>query len=809
MLTPKMMGLLNKKSKKKEDLDTAKFFVACQEDNLERIQRYLQQKRFHTVDLATAVDEYGRTALHIASEYGHVNLVRYLVHECHVDVETKNDTGSTALHFACRRNQLRMVQYLLGDNNDCDINKTTKKKQDCCYANVRAVDEADHTALHFASYFGYLDIVRYLVDRWPNNIVARGKEGHTPLHTASETGQLDVMMYFLQECDADPAVTTRHGMTPLHFAAQQGHLHVVKYLILQCHVHMNPIATTTANTTTSPTTITKQMTTKTTSTRPQQQVTPYDLAVVAKQTEVMEFLELRRELIHLYFGSIENGNYSSFLKCILATSTNRNSGSGNSGSTSTLPNKGYGIDVATTKNENGNMALHVAASNYQSNSGGGGSCSGTTNGYLEIVKYIVQELHIRRDVTNDDGWTALHFASAIGHLTMVQYLVEQCRPTTSTDIAATIFHHANNPPTKDVDGDTPLHLASRNGHLTIVQYFVSVCHVSLACTNDHQQTPHEVACISGQDAIVEYYVQRQELEDQFFEAVQQGDLDRMKKCMQQKEYGIDVTTLNINQSTVLHFACRYGHLHIVQYLTQHYDDTVVNVNARNKDGCTPLHFASGSGHLPIVKYLIEEEGCHSIINDMTNDGDTAYDLAFSFDSYNVADYLSHIAKHPKMSGTTSTTASSSSSRSLQHHQLPTPSLRTSFRTSINTMPNTADNDAGLTQPPPLDPEIVADRHRLAIVIDDPTADPIIIGVKYLDFCTNQFTSKLLGEGAFGKVYLGYDHDLNNVQLAIKRIRFDVLDENKMNQITISFRREIAVRSLFWILLFILFGDGTT
>jgi hypothetical protein len=94
--------------------------------------------------------------------------------------------------------------------------------------------------------------------------------------------------------------------------------------------------------------------------------------------------------------------------------------------------------------------------------------------------------------------------------------------------------------------------------------------------------------------------------------------------------------------------------------------------------------------------------------------------------------------------------------------------------------------------PPLDPEIIADRERLENVIDDPTADPIVIGLEYLNFCTNHFTSKMLGEGAFGKVYLGYDHALNNVQLAIKRIRFDVLDENKMNQITLSFRREISV-----------------
>ena len=793
-----MMGLsLKKKTTKKEDLNATKFFVACQEGDIEKIKKYIHQKR---IDVLTAMDEYGRTALHIASEYGHVHVVRYLIHDRSMDVEMKNDTESTALHFACRRNQLRMVQYLVGVNENV---RNDPKNQDCGHANVRAMDDANHTALHFASYFGYMDIVKFLIQVWPENIAAQGKEGHTPLHTAAETGNFDVVQYLIQTCHANPNVMTHIGMTPLHFASQKGHLDVVKYLILQCHVPWNGVANTSAdnqkkrgssgdNSNNTTTTI----------------VTPYDLAVKAKRTEVMEFLDHRRALIQLYFVSIENGNYTSFLKCIRMTPTTPGGGISmrNVGGNSNIPNgstcsRGIGnnnknipnpkhccIDVATTKSdENGNMALHVAASSYHSTAGGSSSCSynHSTNGYIEIIHYILNELHINMDVTNDDGWTALHFACAIGHLELVQYFVDVCH----------VDLQSSSNRTKDVDGDTPLHLASRNGQLDIVRYLVSVCRVNIGSRNNHQHTPHDVAGLTKQETIVEYFVQRQNLEDQFFEAAKLGDLDRMKTCIKSRGYGIDVTTLNINQSTVLHFACRYGHLHVVRYLTQLYDDTVLNVNARNKDGVTPLHFASGSGHLDIVKYLVEEEDCHSNINDMTNDGNTAYDLALNFDRYNVTDYLSQIAKHPKATGHATTALSQSLQK---NHE----SSRTSFRIAA-TMPGSGlEIDGGATLPP-LDPEVVADRSRLEYVINDPTADPIVIGLKYLDFCTNQFTSKTLGEGAFGKVYLGYDHDLNNVQLAIKRIRFDVVDENKMNQITLSFRREIAVRTFFRIAAFIL------
>ena len=745
-----MMGMFGNKDpstgnkKSKEDLTALKYFDAAREGDLDKMRKYVRQNRIKNLLI---LDECGRTALHLASEFGRISMVRYLVHECQMDLETLDQDGRTVLHSACRRNQLRMVQCLLGD--DDDDNYHGPKFQ----ANVRAVDHSHHTALHFASFFGYLEIVRVLIHAWPDNIVATGTEGHTPLHTAAEAGHFNVVRYFLEDCEnAHPEVTTHNGMTPLHFCSHRGHIQIVKYLILECQVNLYAVATHGAA---------------------GRSVTAYDLAQKAQQIEVMEYLDQRRELIQLYFMAIEHGNYASFLKCISTSSGGATTTA--AASNRCLIKKDCGIDVATTKQHgspSGNMALHVAAASYQSNN----INNNAPNGYLEIIKYIIQELHIPVDMTNDMGWTAVHLASAVGHVDVVRYLVDHMRA------AASLLNH----PTGDGNGETPLHLASRNGHVDMVRYLISVGRVSLTSTNREGQTPQEVACISGQDLVVDYYVQRQEVEDQLFDAARLGDLDCMKECIKKVEYGIDVTSLNVNQSTVLHFACRYGHLHIVQYLTQNYDDTIINVNARNKDGCTPLHFASSSGHLHVVKYLIEEEDCHSFVNDLTNDGSKAYDLALSYQHFDVSDYLSHVAKLPNTSG------HGTSIRSLQPQQSPSrPSFRTVTTTNAPAVVPGTDGEAESA----LDPEIVADRIKLENVINNPTADPTIIGLKYIDFCTNNFTSKSLGEGAFGKVYLGYDHNLNNVQLAVKRIRFDVLDENKMNQITSSFRREISVRHL--------------
>lgn len=81
---------------------------------------------------------------------------------------------------------------------------------------------------------------------------------------------------------------------------------------------------------------------------------------------------------------------------------------------------------------------------------------------------------------------------------------------------------------------------------------------------------------------------------------------------------------------------------------------------------------------------------------------------------------------------------------------------------------------------------------MEIMINDPFADPVVLSLQYLELCTDNFTSKVLGEGAFGKVYFGCDKEIG-LQLAVKRISLQIPDQDALNEITMSFKREIAVR----------------
>lgn len=79
-----------------------------------------------------------------------------------------------------------------------------------------------------------------------------------------------------------------------------------------------------------------------------------------------------------------------------------------------------------------------------------------------------------------------------------------------------------------------------------------------------------------------------------------------------------------------------------------------------------------------------------------------------------------------------------------------------------------------------------------LICNPDTADLIVFSVKYLEMCTDNFTSGVLGEGAFGKVYFGHDKELG-IQFAVKRITLHIPDQDALDAVTLSLQREIAVR----------------
>jgi ankyrin repeat protein len=168
--------------------------------NLEEVQRLVQQDR----RLLDAHDA-GWTPLTAASEYGHVEVLRYLLAEGG-QVNLRDPDGSTPLDVACRDGEPEAASLLLAHGAD-----------------AAAVNDADgRTPLMFASASGHADIVALLLAHGCGDIDHQDSRGKSALHMASFRARTGVMRALLG-AGADPHVVDRYGKTPLTMAVEEGH----------------------------------------------------------------------------------------------------------------------------------------------------------------------------------------------------------------------------------------------------------------------------------------------------------------------------------------------------------------------------------------------------------------------------------------------------------------------------------------------------------------------------------------------------------------------------------------------------------
>ena len=90
----------------------------------------------------------GLTYLHIASAYGHLNIVQYLFEVVKINPEATEENNRTALHYASENGHLPIVKYL------CEVAKV----------NAEVKDFLGFTAVFFASLNGHLPVVQYLCE---------------------------------------------------------------------------------------------------------------------------------------------------------------------------------------------------------------------------------------------------------------------------------------------------------------------------------------------------------------------------------------------------------------------------------------------------------------------------------------------------------------------------------------------------------------------------------------------------------------------------------------------------------------------
>jgi ankyrin repeat protein len=179
---------------------------AARESNLPEVLRLLSLG----ADV-NAKDQSGITPLHLASYYGHVQVVNELL-EHGADIEAKSNDGFTALLKASWGGHVHVVKELM-DNG----------------ADIVAKDSNGWTPLHIAAIQGHLAVVNEMLSRGAD-IEAQDNSGFTPLHLAGWKG-LVASAQALLSGGADMLAADNRGHLPIHIAVGQGKSEASMYLL--------------------------------------------------------------------------------------------------------------------------------------------------------------------------------------------------------------------------------------------------------------------------------------------------------------------------------------------------------------------------------------------------------------------------------------------------------------------------------------------------------------------------------------------------------------------------------------------------
>eukprot|EP01127_Copromyxa_protea_P021179 TRINITY_DN7211_c0_g1_i1.p1 TRINITY_DN7211_c0_g1~~TRINITY_DN7211_c0_g1_i1.p1 ORF type:complete len:2010 (-),score=408.32 TRINITY_DN7211_c0_g1_i1:46-6075(-) len=180
-----------------------------------------------------AVDDLGRTPLHLAAFRNDEALVIYLIKKCTLNLKLKDHKDRTALDIAKSlgntksasiiaagplQDQDESSKLLLGHfrKGDVAIVHELLKKED---ANIHAANENGTTLMHYACMQGNAEILSLLLSRGANPNASNNR-ATTPIHKAAQRGEMECLE-LLVKANANVNYQDEEGITPLHRALNE------------------------------------------------------------------------------------------------------------------------------------------------------------------------------------------------------------------------------------------------------------------------------------------------------------------------------------------------------------------------------------------------------------------------------------------------------------------------------------------------------------------------------------------------------------------------------------------------------------
>ncbi|XP_067648882.1 ankyrin repeat, PH and SEC7 domain containing protein secG-like [Haliotis asinina] len=167
------------------------------------------------------VDLNGYNVLHFACMGEHMSLVKYIVSQGSVDINSRSIHGLTPLMFAVVQHCKDIFDFLLSMG-----------------ANVSCVDNRGRNVLHYACSQEQVAMVKYLVSRGSVDINSRRTDGMTPLMTVALKGNKYIFELLVSR-GANVSHVDDRGNNILHSACMGEDVAMVKYRVSQGSVNIN------------------------------------------------------------------------------------------------------------------------------------------------------------------------------------------------------------------------------------------------------------------------------------------------------------------------------------------------------------------------------------------------------------------------------------------------------------------------------------------------------------------------------------------------------------------------------------------
>jgi ankyrin repeat protein len=182
-------------------------FQAVKNGDLDSLRRHVNQ---HGYDAAISFDAKGASPLLWAAGGGHLDIVHYLIADCHCDPNVRQRgkrafSGRTPLHWSARKGHLQVVQYLV----------------DTCRVDLEAATADGTTAFCWAAWQAHMPIMQFL-QQAGSCVKKRNVYGcNAALWCAQGKGDATSMEWLLSVgCPVAVLNTNSHGV--LHKASQRG-----------------------------------------------------------------------------------------------------------------------------------------------------------------------------------------------------------------------------------------------------------------------------------------------------------------------------------------------------------------------------------------------------------------------------------------------------------------------------------------------------------------------------------------------------------------------------------------------------------